>query len=110
MEELTGQETIAIEKIVPYTHRFQEDGAHGEAGGSEAEGAREESGQEPLSWFLWEGMGKEGMQPRIDWFKWLSPIVGSGQRGLSLLVWYLILRCLEPGNSNPACAKRWSIV
>ena len=31
MEELTDQETIAIEKIVPYTHRSQEDGAHGEA-------------------------------------------------------------------------------
>ena len=31
MEELTGQETIAIKKILPHTHRFQEDGAHGEA-------------------------------------------------------------------------------
>lgn len=64
MERPMEQETIAIEKIISYTHRSHEEGTHGEAQGLEAEGAREKHMEEPLSWFLWEGTGKEGMQRR----------------------------------------------
>lgn len=64
MERPMEQETIAIEKIISYAHRSHEEGTHGEAQGLEAEGAREKHMEEPLSWFLWEGMGKEGMQLR----------------------------------------------
>ena len=59
------------------------DGTHGEALESSGSGWEEigSCGQEPLSWFLWEGMGEAGWAG----VNWLVRIISVGSGGIQAL-------------------------
>ena len=60
-------------------------------------------GQEPLSCFLWEGMGKADKQVKDQLEKFQQALEYRGVYELSLAVWYLSLMCLGQLNRDPEC-------